>query len=147
MRPLLVACALAWGSAGCGPAVPPELQPDAVLRDSLGLTSDHEVHRVLLTGGPVEVIEPAALSVRPGVLIAFTTGDWRVHDVRFEVDSLSPEARAFLEGSGQVASPPLVNRDQRFVVTFEGAPPGRYPFLVEGNGAPARGVVVVQPNP
>jgi hypothetical protein len=29
------------------------------------------------------------------------------------------------------------------VVTFAGAPPGRYPFLVVGNGAEARGAIEV----
>jgi len=70
--------------------------------------------------------------------------DWRVHEVRFQLDSLSTEARAFLVATDQVDSPPLVDLHARFVVSFADAPPGRYPFAVVGNGAAGSGVVVVQ---
>lgn len=131
----------------CGPQVPPELQPDEVLRAELGLTDDDEVHRVRLIGADVERAEPAETVVPPGAWVEFVTTDWRVHEVRFDLDSLGPAARAFLEGSDQVASPPMVDLGARFVVSFHEAPAGRYPFLAEGNGATGRGVVVVRPNP
>ncbi len=59
------------------------------------------------------------------------------------MDSLGAEARAFLRETDQVASPPLLDRDTRYVISTAGAPPGRYPFVVEGNGRPARGALVV----
>ncbi len=131
----------------CGPSVPPELQPDELLRTELGLTDDDEVHSVRITGGEVETVDPQETVVTDGVWVQFVTTDWRVHEVRFELDSLPEPARAFLTDTDQVGSPPLVNLDARFVVTFQDAPTGRYPFVVEGNGGPGRGVVVVRPNP
>jgi plastocyanin len=112
----------------------------------LGLSDRDEVHRVTLTGGEREVLSPEEVSIPEGAWVEFVSADWRVHDIRFDLDSLPEAARAFLEESDQVASPPLVDRGARFVVSFEGAPDGRYPFVAEGNGAPGRGVVVVGPS-
>jgi len=109
----------------------------------LGLSERDEVHRVLLAGGDREVFTPGEVGIPEGAWVEFVTVDWRVHEIRFDVDSLSAPARAFLEGSDQLASPPLVDQGDRFVVSFEGAPEGRYPFLAQGNGAPGRGVVIV----
>lgn len=125
----------------------PQFQPDATLRRELGLTDHDRVHRVTLVGADTEQVRPATVSVSPGAYVEFVTGDWRVHEVHFELDSLDDAARSFLQGSDQVSSPPLVDRDSRFVVRFAHAPPGRYPFVVRGNGAPGRGVVVVRSKP
>ncbi len=133
--------------AGCEPRVPEELQPDSVLRERLGLTEDDEVHRVVLVSTDREEARPDSTTVPPGAWVEFVTGDWRIHEVRFELDSLAPEAADFLRSSGQVSSPPLLHRDARFVVSFEEAPVARYPYLVEGNLAAGRGVVIVRPRP
>jgi plastocyanin len=131
--------------AGCAPdEVPIELRPDTVLRAELGLTDLDEVHRVTLSGGPVEQVSPSEVVVPPGAWVEFVSSDWWVHEVRFSSDSLSAEAAAFLSATDQVDSPPMVERDARFVVSFAGAPVGRYPFTVSGNGAAGGGVVVVQ---
>jgi hypothetical protein len=124
--------------------VPPELQPDAVLQAELGLTDEDEVHRILLTGSAREEVTPEEVVVPPKAWVEFVTTDWRVHEVRFDADSLSPDARRFLIASNQMESPPLVDRDARFVVSFRGAPEGRYAFTVQGNGEPGHGVVVVR---
>jgi plastocyanin len=121
----------------------PDLVPDELLQAELGLTVDDRVHTVALAGGSAEQIEPASVTITPGAFVQFVSTDWFVHEVRFEADSLDAGARAFMEGSDQMASPPLIHRDSRFVVSFDGAPAGRYPFLVEGNGRPGRGVVVL----
>jgi len=146
--PLAVALAVAaaWGLAlsACVGKSDPALRPDSVLRAELGLTDRDRVHRVAISGGAKEALSTALVEVTPGAWLEFVTLDWWVHEVRFDVDSLAPEPRAFLERTDQMASPPLVNRDQRYVLSFAGAPEGRYPFVVEGNGAPARGVVVVE---
>ncbi len=130
-------------AAGCAPEVPPELQPDDVLRSELGLTDSDEVHRVTLRGSEREEVDPPETTVAPTAWVEFVSSDWRVHEVRFEADSLSAEALRFLVGTSQMESPPLLHRDARFVVSFRGAPEGRYPFRVEGNRARGRGVVVV----
>lgn len=145
LRAAVVGAALLLGTGCRGGDPDPSLRPDSLLRAELGLSDADRVHRMSLRGAETERVEPASVEVAEGEWVEFVSADWRVHAVRFEVDSLEAPARAFLEGSDQVASPPLVEPDQRFVLSFEGAPEGRYPFLVEGNGATARGVVVVVP--
>jgi plastocyanin len=126
----------------CG--VPPDLQPDDVLREGLELTGRDEVHRVTLSGERGEPPEPAETDVPVGAWVEFVTADWLIHEVTFELDSLDSPARSFLSNTDQVASPPLINRDSRFVVHFEDAPSGRYPFRIEGNGPTVRGAVTVR---
>ena len=141
-----VAVALLLGGILCACQRPdPELQPEAVLRDSLGLGDDDRVHRIHLgSAANRETILPATVEVRVGDYIQFTTTDRRVHAVSFVLDSVPPGDADFLRGSGQVASPPLVELQSHFVVTFAGAPAGWYPFVVVGNGMEARGAVVVE---
>lgn len=145
-RWVAAAAALLLG-AGCGSGVPDDLQPDQTLREELGLGDDDEVHRLTLTSGAREEVQPDSVALPPGAWAEFVSGDWRAHEVRFEVEDMGPDQRSFLESTDQVASPPLVDRDDRFVLSFAEAPAGRYPFVVEGNGAPTRGVVVVEPRP
>jgi len=121
----------------------PEHVPDALLQRELGLTDRDRVHTVRVTGGGTEVADPALDSVPVGAWVQFVSDDWLVHEVAFEVDSLAPAARAFLEESQQLESPPLLQKDARFVVSFGGAPPGRYPYRMEGNGRDGRGVIVL----
>lgn len=121
-----------------------ELAPDAFLQRELGLTSAHRVHTVSLTTGVTERAEPSELKVEPGDIVQFVSVDWMVHEVVFELDSLDAEARAFLLRTEQVASPPLLQKDSRFVLTFEGAPPGRYRYSLAGNREPGRGEIVVE---
>lgn len=144
-RPCL--CALMISAAGVSCQVDSELRPDEILRSELGLTDRDEVHRVVITGGAVELAVPQATTIRPGAYLEFVTGDWLVHEIIFELDSLRPEARAFLERTDQVSSPPMLRLDSRYIVDFEGSPPGRYPFVLEGSGAPGHGVVVVEVTP
>ncbi len=121
----------------------PERAPDAVLRTELGLTERDVVHTVVLTGGTAEVAEPALDSLPVGAWLQFVTGDWLTHEVVFQLDSIGLPQRDFLESTDQGASPPLLHLDARFVVSFDGAPPGAYPYALVGNGSPGRGVVVV----
>lgn len=127
--------------------VDPELVPDSILQAELGLDDRDRVFGIVLLGGEREQADPAEVVIEGDAFVEFVTGDWLVHEVRFEVDSLAPEARAFLEDSDQVDSPPLLRQDSRFVVDFTGAPRGRYPYRLEGNGAPGRGVVVLVDKP
>jgi plastocyanin len=143
----LLCCCAAVSVGACAPEPDPALVPDEVLRAELGLSLDDHVYRIAVTGGPVERAEPAAVSVEPGAYVEFVTTDWLMHEVLFETDSLGAEVRAFLETTDQVASPPLLERDSRYVLSFVGAPPGRYPYRLEGNGRPARGVIVVATPP
>jgi plastocyanin len=138
----LAALALLSGACREEPP-PPAFPPDSVLRAELGLTDADEVHRVSITGGKLERVEPSEVQVPTGAWVEFVTTDWRVHQLRFVSDSLDAGRLAFLVDSDQMDSPPLVDRDARFVVSFSGAPAGRYPYVVEGSGTSTNGVVVV----
>jgi hypothetical protein len=128
-------------SAACGSD--PELRPDQRLQDELGLSPREEVHRITITGGQREEALPTEVMLEADAYVEFVTMDSWVHEVYFELDSLDAEARSFIEDSDQASSPPMVSPDSRFVISMHDAPPGRYPFRIEGNGAATRGVVIV----
>ena len=129
--------------AACEPPPDPDLLPDDRLRAELGLTDRDRVHTVSVRAGVGERADPDLLEVRVGDLVQFVSTDWMVHEVHFELDSVDSDARSFLERTTQVASPPLLQRDARFVLTFANAPIGRYPYRLEGNRDEGRGVIVV----
>lgn len=140
--PFLFPVGILWACMACSEPNP-ELLPDEVLQAELGLTLDDRVHTVTLTGGGAERVEPGVATVAEGDFVQFLSTDWFVHEVTFESDSLGDAALAFMERTDQLDSPPLIYKDSRFVVSFEDAPPGRYPFVVAGNGRPGRGVIVL----
>jgi plastocyanin len=140
--PLLLLLGVA---AGCRDREEPNtIPPDALLVDSLGLTAEDRVHRIVLSStNGTETVDPTEVAVEPGDFVEFVTQDRRVRTVSFTVDGLTPAQSSFLGSSGQQRSPPLVELETRFVVSFRDAPPGRYPFVVEGNSATIAGVVTV----
>jgi plastocyanin len=117
---------------------------DAELLEAMGLSPRARLHRITLGGrGAQEHAVPTLIQASPGDGVEFLTVDHRVHTVSFPADSLSPEVRLFLSESGQRSSPPLVSRGSRFILNLQNAPPGRYPFVSEGHGGRAGGVVQV----
>jgi plastocyanin len=86
-------------------------------------------------------LEPARVEAAPGDVVRFTAGDGRLHALAFETSLLSPEARAFLEQTGQLRSPPLISAGMQWVITLAGAPPGEYPFTCTTHAV--RGSIVV----
>jgi plastocyanin len=143
LKGLVVAAAAIVAASACEPT-DPDLAPDEVLQAELGLSERDRVHRVTLTGGEGERAEPAAISIRPGAHVEFVTADWLIHEVIFSFDEVGAAGWEFLERTDQTASPPLIERESRYLLSFEGAPLGRYPYRLEGNGPPGRGVIVVQ---
>lgn len=129
------------GTCGGGES---DLPPDGRLQRELGLEPTDRVHEVVLNGGMPGSLDPVEALVAPGDYLQFVNADSWIHEISFDADSLSGPATAFMEELDQMASPPLVSRGSRFVVSFVDAPPGRYPYLVLGNGAPKRGAVVVE---
>ncbi len=123
----------------------PVSRVDPRLVEALGLRGDEVVHTISLGGrGAEEHIVPPALEIEAGEIVEFVTVDRRIHTVRFVEDSLPPQAVEFLRTTRQSASPPLLRMGSRYVITFERAPPGRYPFVSGGHGKEARGVIVVR---
>jgi hypothetical protein len=140
---LIVVCPLAL--AACRAREEPNLNPpDSVLQDSLGLTGADQVHRIVLASqNGSESVDPTEVTIQPGHYVEFLTRDGRVRMVSFPLPGLTPAQTDFLRSTGQDRSPPLVEVDSRYVVSFKDAPPGRYPFLVEGNERSIPGVVIV----
>lgn len=109
----------------------------------VSLPSGAELHDVTIGGGGArDSIAPASISASPGDAIRFTVQDHRTHALVFDRDSLPPPAREFLERTGQLRGPPLVNEGTAWVVSLADAPAGRYPFACLSHGA--RGVVAVE---
>ncbi len=120
---------------------------DEELISELGLAGDETVYTVTLGGQATEeTVRPGELVVRPGDIVEFVTVDRRIHTLRFPADSLGPAGWEFLRSTEQDTSPPLVGQGSRFVVTFENAPPGRYPFVSRGYGEEAGGTIIVRQN-
>jgi len=127
----------------CEPPPDPDTLPDEVLQAELGLTATDRVHRVTIAGGEAEHADPVVISIEPGSHVEFITTDWLIHEVLFEEDSLAGERWRFLVDKDQTSSPPLIDKESRYLLSFVGAPPGRYPYRIEGNGGPGRGVIIV----
>lgn len=147
-RALVPAVSLLLTLVACGEEAGNPHPPDAVLRDSLGLSESDRVHRVVLgSRDGADFIDPLEVSLEPGAFVEFFAEDRRVRTVSFLLDGLTADQAEFLRSSGQDRSPPLLELGSRFLVTFDGAPLGRYPFVVEGNERPIYGAVAVEPRP
>jgi plastocyanin len=135
---------LALSSGGCDGPPDPGPDPEVEGAEALGLAEGARLHRVILGGrGSEEHVLPARIQASRGDGVEFVTVDHRVHTVWFPSDSLSPQAMAFLTSTEQLESPPLLQRGSRFVLVLEDAPPGRYPFITQGHGGRASGVIEV----
>jgi plastocyanin len=82
--------------------------------------------------------EPDIVEANVGDYVRFTAGDGAGHAIAFVGTALPPQAREFLDSTGQVRSPPLITADASWVITLEGAPPGDYPFHCTTHNAPGR---------
>ncbi len=115
-------------------------------KDTLDLGAAVNVVDVRL-GGPDTsgAIHPGAVRARVGDVVRFVAADARGNAVAFDEGALAPDARAFLARTRQLRGPPLISVGASWVVSLQGAPPGRYPFhsLTRGSA----GVLVVEPRP
>lgn len=146
---LVVGVSLACGQAPSpSPEVLQEQREEQALRELLSLGASVPLHGVVLgDGSGGDEPHPTLTEVDSESVVHFLSQDHRARWIRFVPDSLSPVALAFLEERGQLTSPPLVAPGSRFVVTFQGAPPGLYPYEVESHGVSVRGAVRVLPPP
>ena len=102
-------------------------------------------HVVQLSGGrDIEHVVPPNLEIEPGQWVEFVSLDRRVHTLSFVRDSLSPEALAYLVGTGQLVGPPLLAQGSRFLVDFREAPAERYVFSSTSHGDPVFGSITVR---
>ncbi|MEJ2539823.1 MAG: hypothetical protein P8188_07625 [Gemmatimonadota bacterium] len=118
---------------------------DALVQDSVpALRPGDRVESVEIRFGEVgEVVEPDSVGIEPGDWVDFRTDDGSPRLVRFALEEMNDSQRAFLDERGAAVSPPLVAVGAHWVVSFIDAPPGRYPFRVEGARGSVRGVVQV----
>jgi len=101
--------------------------------------------RIVLGGrGAEEHVVPTRVRVSGEGIVQFETVDGRVHTIEFFADSLQPDAREFLLNTGQLRSPPLLERGTIYEVSFAEAPPGYYPFFAQGPGSAVSGAVFVE---
>ena len=124
--------------------VPEQLQPDTVLRDSLGLDERDAVHVVGLRSsqGAIEA-SPDSVRIEPGDHVSFTTLDGFLYLVHFDSAGLGDDQRNWLNSVGLFRGPPLLEADRRWVVDFSEAPIGVYGYRVEGNAEASQGIVEV----
>lgn len=104
------------------------------------------IHRfdLVVRDGQIVVL-PTLREVNAGEWVQFVSSDTHVYSVHFlEASFQDPAAWSFLESGHQTASPPLVEPGSRFILTFEGAPSGVYPFQVDGQGRSAEGSLRVR---
>lgn len=119
----LSACDRVPGIGGdSGPRVL-ELAHDTIRLETGVQLIDVEVRRTQ-TGD----FEPAHVQARQGDVLRFTAADRAGHAVVFIGAELAPDAREFLERTGQMRSPPFVSDGSAWIITLEGAPAGEYPF-------------------
>ena len=110
----------------------------------LGIEERQVIHQVTLSGrGAFEQVSPSVIEARVGDIVQFVSGDRRIHTISFYPTSRAQEE--FLDASGQRSSPPLIDIGSRFVVSFEAAPPGEYPFGSAGHGDSAAGRIILSP--
>lgn len=95
--------------------------------DTIDVPSGVDLHDVAVRTNPQSKdFDPGNVQAAPGDYLRFTTADNRTHAIVFE--AVTPEIRTFLEQSGQLRSPPLVNNGASWVIALEKAPAGVYRF-------------------
>jgi plastocyanin len=95
--------------------------------DTIDVPEGVDLHDIkIATDAQSRDFEPDNLTAAPGDYVRFTTGDSRTHAIVFEV--AAGASRTFLESTGQLRSPPLVNNGASWVIALDKAPVGTYVF-------------------
>lgn len=114
----------------------------SIALDSADISIAGDVHEIRVSGaGARDSIAPGALEATSGDALRFMVEDRRPHAFTFTESSLAEPVREYLERTGQLRGPPLVNEGSEWVVILEDAPPGRYPFHCRSHDA--RGEITV----
>lgn len=110
--------------------------------DSAEVSIDGSVHEIRVTGaGARDSLDPATVQAAPGDALRFVVEDRRPHAFTFTMESLAEPVREYLEDTGQLRGPPLVNEGAAWVVLLEDAPAGRYPFHCRSHDASGEVIV------
>jgi plastocyanin len=117
--------------------VPPEARAPRLelAGDTIELAGGTALIEIRLGGRDPAAIEPQRAEASVGDVIRFVAADGRGYSVRFDAGRMTPAMVQFLDGSNQLASPPLLAPGAAWVVSLENAPPGEYPFLSANHGA------------
>ncbi|HSM06556.1 MAG TPA: hypothetical protein VK858_18175 [Longimicrobiales bacterium] len=145
--PLLALAALSTlASAACEEPEPEGPPLDPLLRDSLPDAEGIGLRIVEIGfGSRGEELVPDSLEIRVGDRVDFRTLDGSPRVARFRVMGLDEDQYRFLTDGSGLMSPPLVAAGSHWIVHFERAPAGRYPFEVEGPLGTVEGVLWVGP--
>ena len=131
-------------TAACGDRGPASARDDDGPRvlelnaDTVKLPDSVRVATIRIDRTKRDEFEPGAISVRVGDVVRFISSDAGSHAIAFDGDAMAPEARAFLEKTGQLRSPPFLAAESRWVMTFADAPSGEYPFRCPTHGVQGR---------
>ena len=112
--------------------------------DTIRLEQGVTLVEVTVRRGADGDFDPAAPVAHTGDVVRFAAADNGGHAIVFESTALAPDAREWLERTGQMRSPPLITSGSAWVVTLDGAPPGDYPFLCSTHSARGRLTVRVR---
>ena len=125
----------------------PDLGPRVLQLDSARVDLPDSIRQLVvrLDRSTAADFEPASAGLRTGDIVRFEAVDAGGHAIAFDGERLMPEARAWLEATGQLRSPPLVNAGNAWVITLADSPPGEYPFVCATHGA--RGTLTVSARP
>jgi plastocyanin len=119
--------------AGCGetsaPGSPEDPGPE-VLERITRAANGGAVHLVrLIQRGDQYAFDPSELAVRRGDVVRFVMGGSQPESVVFDPVAASPEAGEFIRTNSLHMGVLLTQPGQAYDVSFQDAPPGRYPFL------------------
>lgn len=119
------------GAARSDEKGPRELQ---LSNDTLQIPDSIHVATIRIDRTKAAELEPATVTVRAGDLLRFISNDAGAHAIAFDGEGMGADARAFLEKSGQMRSPPFLAANATWVVSFKGAPAGKYPYRCPTHG-------------
>lgn len=128
----LIACvgvfALGCLTAGCekGPSIGGRKNDRSLelTSDTIQLPAGVNLLDVSVKSGQNTDFNPAQVSARIGDVLRFTVADTRTHAL--VVTAPGADAKATLESTGQLRSPPLVAKGQAWVLSLKGIPAGVY---------------------
>jgi len=137
----VVLLAALWG---CGATFDDPRDPEVAA--FLELPASTTIHRFDLMDRDGRIgLFPRVLEIASGHWVQFVVADTRVYSVHFDRGRFEDPANwEFLVSLHQTASPPMVETGSRYIVSFDGAPPGVYPFRIDGQGAPVAGEIRVR---